>query len=213
MPQKKSNGQLTDLQLCTLIALWTLPPGMVANTTLTRLRINLERPARDELVQAGLVKVHRERDNGPLSLQLTDAGRDRVDEHIDAALPSGTKCGVATLRLVLATVRPLLHQPPPVPDGAGSHPPAAADLDMEARIRTTYAAVAPRPGAWVMLSRLRDALGAADRAAVDAALIRLNRSPDVQVVPDSNQKVLTDAERAGAVRIGNQDRHAISIGP
>jgi hypothetical protein len=43
-------------------------------------------------------------------------------------------------------------------------------------------------------------------------LIQLSRAPDVDIVPESNQKVLTPDERAAAVSIGNQDMHLISIG-
>jgi len=34
----------------------------------------------------------------------------------------------------------------------------------------------------------------------------------VQIVPESNQKVLTKEDRAAAVRIGNQAKHLIRIG-
>jgi hypothetical protein len=40
----------------------------------------------------------------------------------------------------------------------------------------------------------------------------LEREPDVNIVPESNQKALTDAERTAAVRIGGQDKHFLAIG-
>jgi hypothetical protein len=213
MPPETSKDKLTELQLCALIALWTQPPAMVANSDLKKQGLNLDRPNRTRLEKTGLIAVKQERPGGPVFMQLTEAGRKRVDKHIDADLSAGTRCGAATLRLVLATLRPLLDRSARSAIGVGVQDQAVVtDLDMEERIRKAYTAVAKRPGSWVMLSRLRDAVGAVDRADVDAALIRLNRAPDVHIIPESNQKALTPAERAAAVSIGNQDRHAISIG-
>lgn len=49
------------------------------------------------------------------------------------------------------------------------------------------------------------------RQQVDDALARLNVTPDVFVVPQSNQKILTPEQRAAAVRIADQDKHWIEI--
>jgi hypothetical protein len=35
---------------------------------------------------------------------------------------------------------------------------------------------------------------------------------DVNLVPESNQKILSDLDRRSAVRIGGQDKHLLSIG-
>ncbi|MBO0868703.1 MAG: hypothetical protein J2P15_09085, partial [Micromonosporaceae bacterium] len=147
MTSPKVDGKLTDLQLSTLIVLWTRPVGPVPNTDLTKVSINLDKKTRDKLAKATLIEVHQERENGPLSVKLTDAGRKRVDEYIDAELPSGTRCGAAALRAVLTVLRPLLN-------GKASAPPAVpvsatVDADMETRIRKAYATIARRPGARV----------------------------------------------------------------
>ena len=39
----------------------------------------------------------------------------------------------------------------------------------------------------------------------------LNRERGVNLVPESNQKVLKPQERAAAVTIGNQDKHLVAI--
>jgi hypothetical protein len=70
-----------------------------------------------------------------------------------------------------------------------------------------------KPGDIVMLSDIRKALPDVDRAQFDAAILRLNSDPHVHVIPESNQKVLTPEQRAGAVSIGNQPRHLIAITP
>jgi hypothetical protein len=79
-------------------------------------------------------------------------------------------------------------------------------------IRAAYHTLAAQPGAYVYIARIRDALGEAhNRWEVDAALVKLDQDPDVHLIPESNQKVLTDMERDLAVNIGNQDKHLIAI--
>jgi hypothetical protein len=82
----------------------------------------------------------------------------------------------------------------------------------KADIRDAVAQLAREPGGWVTLARLRDALGQRhDQATVDQALRQLNREPDVNLVPESNQKTLSGADRVAAVNIGDRDKHLISI--
>ncbi|MGF7236454.1 MAG: hypothetical protein ACQSGP_16035 [Frankia sp.] len=92
-------------------------------------------------------------------------------------------------------------------------PPVAASSpsDLEAKIRISYRTLVRRPGEWVGLATLRPSLGDVPRAAVDAALKRLARIPGISVVPEENQKMLSDADRAAAVTIGNQANHYLAI--
>jgi hypothetical protein len=89
--------------------------------------------------------------------------------------------------------------------------PAAASHTVEEQVRKAYAELAGRPGGHVMLADMRDALPGVGRAELDATLVRMNRSSDVHITPESNQKALTPRERSGAVSIGNQERHLIAI--
>lgn len=82
---------------------------------------------------------------------------------------------------------------------------------LESRIRSTYADLAKEPGGWVGLADLRPALGAVDRADVDAALHALSRVPGVRLHPVANFKSLTSADREAALRIGDEDLHALAI--
>jgi hypothetical protein len=82
----------------------------------------------------------------------------------------------------------------------------------EARIRAAYAKLAPEPGAWVSLTRLRPLLGDAAKAEVDATLTRMIYLPEVNLVPESNQKTLTEHDREAGVTIGDQQKHLVSIG-
>lgn len=120
---------------------------------------------------------------------------------------------------------PAAITPPPTPTNAVVTPhvraeltPTTADVeapmgtaDVETRVRTTYAELAREPGAWVRLSRLRPALADIPRSDLDDALARLRRAPDVSLIPEENQKTLTDEDRAAAVVVGNQDNHLLAI--
>ena len=86
-------------------------------------------------------------------------------------------------------------------------------VDIEASIRAAYARIAREPGSTVRLSRLRNELRDITRSDLDDALARLRRAADVSLIPEENQKTLTDEERAAAVVVGNQQNHLLSIEP
>ncbi|MEV0826377.1 helix-turn-helix domain-containing protein [Nonomuraea rubra] len=88
--------------------------------------------------------------------------------------------------------------------------PGAAS-GVEAQIRAAYARLAARPGAWVSLTELRSQVDAPAHL-VDAVLRDLERRPDVNLVPESNQKTLTQQDRDAAVVIGGQDKHLLWMG-
>jgi hypothetical protein len=83
--------------------------------------------------------------------------------------------------------------------------------DIEARIRTAYTELAREPGTWVSLTKIRPLLGDATRAEVDDVLTLMNRMAGVNIVPESNQKTLTQQDRDAAVTIGDQAKHFLSI--
>jgi len=63
----------------------------------------------------------------------------------------------------------------------------------------------------VRLSDLRNALGADSRSDVDKALVDLANSRRVVLLPEENQKTLTQANRAAALRYGGEDQHLIRV--
>ncbi|MGC4837776.1 hypothetical protein ACLQ3D_25065 [Micromonospora vinacea] len=102
----------------------------------------------------------------------------------------------------------------PAPTAAA--PAAAAPVsaaEVEALVRSAYRELATAPGAWVGLADVRDRLADTDRAALDAALRAMVGREDVRIIPVANTKSLTARDRAAAVRIGNEDNHALAIGP
>lgn len=93
-------------------------------------------------------------------------------------------------------------------------PPAgqASTVEIQNQIEDAYHELAAEPMAWVSLARLRKKLDSKlPRAQVDDALRKLERQPNVNLVPESNQKTLTPADRAAAVHIGDQDKHLILV--
>lgn len=104
----------------------------------------------------------------------------------------------------------------PAPAAAAPSPtsptPAPSPAETADRIRQAYYRLVAQPGDWLFLSDLRAALPDLPRADFDAA-VRVINAADGAVAPESNQKVLTDAQRAGAIYLGNQHKHLISIRP
>jgi hypothetical protein len=83
--------------------------------------------------------------------------------------------------------------------------------DVEAVIRGAYRELAGATGGWVGLAELREKLLGVSREAVDAELERMASTPGVHVQAESNQKTLTEADRAAAVRFGGDERHLLMI--
>jgi hypothetical protein len=63
----------------------------------------------------------------------------------------------------------------------------------------------------VGLADLREKLFGVPREAVDAELERMASSQGVHIQAESNQKALTEADRAAAVRFGGDERHLLMI--
>ena len=71
-------------------------------------------------------------------------------------------------------------------------------------------------GDWLPLRAIRDRIASYEdtdwsRADIDAALADLLGSHSARIIPESNQKTLTEADRAAAIWLGGQHRHLISF--
>lgn len=82
---------------------------------------------------------------------------------------------------------------------------------IEQRIRKAYTSLAPHPGAWLRHTDVRQKLTDVPRAQLDETFRRLSRAEDVDMMPESNQKTLTEEDRRNAVWVGGMDTHLISI--
>jgi hypothetical protein len=93
-------------------------------------------------------------------------------------------------------------------------PASAPDQEqlLRTRIVNAYEALVSEPQGWVSLTRLRPFFGDVPRAALDEALRKLSREPEVNIAPESNQKLLTEEDTAAALHLGGQDKHLLAIG-
>ncbi|WP_432925077.1 hypothetical protein ACQPZZ_31545 [Microbispora sp. CA-135349] len=181
---------------------------------------------------SGLLR-HMERTGSPLAEifgreeDLTPAGlTTSVDEPVDEPAPKREAAAVqepTPMRGAVPPVVSLAGTPTTVTSGttltsgttvtsAAAGTAVASGADVETRIRKAYAQLAGKPNAWVSLTHLRPLLADAPRDEVDATLRRMIGLPDVRLVPESNQKMLTDEDRSAAVVIGDQAKHLILIG-
>jgi hypothetical protein len=212
-------NDLTPVQRFVLLTLMirttSLPNTAVSNSLKADKRIDLEK--------RGLIEVVGK----PMQLELTQKGHDRALRELTAKQPEKT----GALGFALYTALDFLHrliegtrvEPRAIfhlrdldriaravtPSGSDGLPDEGATL--EERVRKVYAELNSQPGGHVMLADVRDALPDVARRELDATLLRMNRCADVHITPESNQKALTQRERAGAVSIGNQQRHLIVI--
>jgi hypothetical protein len=90
-------------------------------------------------------------------------------------------------------------------------PAARPDADLAGYIAAAYRSLAPGPGAFVSLRELRRELAGRPRPDVDAALAALFTAQRINLIPQSNQRALADADREAALRIGGEYKHLISI--
>lgn len=178
----------------------------VPNPELATLGPALDRTGRDKLNRLGLIES--ERVGNRFVHELTDRGWRLCRDLLAAGAPPRSTGPAKTLYTVLGALgRYLQHSDLSLADVFG---PAAPPATVEERIRAAYDVLAPRPGGWVSLTRLRAELDV-PRADVDAALVALHRTPGVSVIPEENQKTLTAEDRAAAVVIGDRPKHLIAI--
>lgn len=182
----------------------------VPNPELKRLGPKLDKPGRDRLNRLGLVETTPGR---PLVHELTDSGWAVCRELFGAATPPRATGQGKALYTLLKALRRHFDRADLVPADVFLPPDraTAAEAAPEDQVRAAYHRLSAKPGGWVGLARLRDEVPGLARAEVDAALVNLYRQPGVSLIPEENQKVLTDADRAAAVEIGDQNKHLIAI--
>ncbi|MEU3474199.1 hypothetical protein [Rhodococcus sp. NPDC006774] len=191
----------------------------VKNSELRAMGPELAKPSRDKLKNAGLIEVNSS--VRPMTLELTDKGWRTCGDLIGGEPPARSTGAGKAMFTVLAGLRRWLDRTDSRPADVfspRSDEPAPVErtdttVDIEASIRAAYARLASEPGSTVRLSRLRNELRDIPRTDLDDALARLRRAADVALIPEENQKTLTDEERAAAVVVGNQQNHLLSIEP
>ena len=102
-----------------------------------------------------------------------------------------------------------IARPGPAASVVGANGANAADLT--ACIEAGYRSLAVAVGQFVSLRELRLRLPDRPRPDVDAALAALFTAQRINLIPQSNQRALSDADREAALRIGGEYKHLISI--
>ncbi|MCM4080479.1 hypothetical protein [Paractinoplanes hotanensis] len=185
----------------------------VLNTELKeRYGLDVRKEQRDKLGR--LHYVSSRRSGRTVAMQLDDKGWVRMQSDFDFNARGAKALGAALTALHANLREHILGR-----SGAANLTELFAQTEMRApagglgpRITSAYSALADEPGAWVSLRRLRPFFADVARDDLDEALRDLSRSDGVNIVPESNQKALTPADREAALRLGGQENHLLAIG-
>ncbi|WP_158299714.1 hypothetical protein [Glycomyces paridis] len=170
-----------------------------------------------EITEHGLVKRHKE--GRGYRYKLTDDGRLEARRLLRGARPE--KVSVRTARVLWAIANDLsAHldrigaEFADVYPAEEPEPPAAPETavsETEAAIREAYPNLLGPVNEWVPLRHLREHLADIDRDELDKTLTELFGAHEIVLIPESNQKTLTEADREAAVWIGGRYLHLLAI--
>jgi hypothetical protein len=201
--------ELTGTEQAVLLVLMARA-APVRNPELAAMGPKLDKDKRDRLVRLGLIEVGTV--DRAMSLELTDRGWATCAALIGTDAPPRPSGQGKALYTVLQALRRYLDRADLAPSDVFVALDDAVDgSDVETRVRDAYVRLAAHAGGWVDLVRLREELSDVSRPELDAALTRMYRLPGISLIPEENQKTLTDQDRAAAVAIGDQDKHLIAI--
>ncbi len=209
-----ANVLLSIPERSALLALMTF----VTETSNTEIRerygFTVVKKVREQLAAHGYLTAQRAA-GGAYVHELTDKGWARCREELAAPAPGGAQRGYRILYGVLHCLdRYLSAADLTMADFvAVQDKPDLDEQPVDDRLHGAYDMLASRPGAWVGLARLRVALQGVARQAFDDALLRLDLMPNVYLIPEANQKALTDSDRQAAIHVGGEDKHLLSIRP
>ena len=209
-----ANDDLTPSDNAILITLMAEARPMLNTELVERYGIDVEKPRRERLNRLQLVRSEK---SGRTYLhELDDKGWVRVQDDLNVSSPKAKAIGgaLAALHVNLRNrvlTRSRYRSLSEMFSRTDIAPPESPS-NLETRLRHAYAALAVEPGGWVALARVRPFFKDVPRAQVDEALHRLSRAADVNLVPENNQKTLTDDDRAAAIHLGGQEKHLLAIG-
>jgi hypothetical protein len=195
----------------------------VPNPELEKLGPALKKSYRDRLKDRKLIDVLP---GVPMKLELIEKGYDLCDQLIGTEPPVGVRGQNKALYTLMKALRRYFDrenlqlsevfntnedkEPSDVKPAVPSVK-STLDGDLQSRVRSAYGRLADEPGSLVRLVRLRAELADIPRRDLDAVLVEFDHQRGVSLVPQEDQKLLTDEDRAAAVRIGVKDNHLIAI--
>ncbi|SFW11565.1 hypothetical protein [Amycolatopsis australiensis] len=153
--------------------------------------------------------------------QPTDTAADTAEPPLPAAASPAQDPQLSTEERIRAAFHELANSPhsfvtpASTVSDAGELAPAPGPVSTEQRIRDAVRQLAAEPGDFVRIAKVRELVGDdVDPDEVTRVLSDLARAdPDVQLANAANAKALTDADRAGALKVGSEERHLIAIQP
>jgi hypothetical protein len=203
------NDRLTSQHVSALFTLMAVARE-IDNTELEEVTgIRITGDVRRRLNDLGLVSSTRT-GNKPYVHDLTDEGWVRCRYELKAQRPTRPGYyGYAFFAVLNGLDRYLGRERRELADVFQPDVDGAADL--ETRIRAAYRKLAPKPGDWVHLAKLRPLLNGASREDIDGVLLALGRKQEITLAPNPNRKDVSADDRAAAVRIGGDENHMMSI--
>lgn len=194
---------LTARDRAMVMALMTINEEVTNKALHERLGFRIEGEARRRLNAAGVVESTKV--GQAYRHTVGDKGWAWCWEEMARPAPARSDSGVRSLYAVLAGLRGYLERTNrSLEDVYGVDP-------LESRIRAAYWKLASEPGEWVKTTDLRKEFADVSAGELDAALRTAEREPDFHVVPETDQRVLTPADRAAAVTIGGKDKHLFRV--
>jgi hypothetical protein len=146
--------------------------------------------------------------------ELTDAGWDWCATH-SAEGPKGRASSMegALYAVLGGLARYLEYSEQSLADVFQQRDPEKGEEpgDIAELIRAAYLRLASEPGKFVKLREIRADLSDVPSSELDSSLEGMYRAQQVNLVPQSNQQALTQADRESALRIGGEAKHMISI--
>ncbi len=171
------------------------------------LKINLKAPARNKLNRDGLIESRKP--ERMFIHKLTEKGWAWAKAELtQPAPPRSGSIGAALYAVLNALGTGLDRRRLTMADlfGPGTTPGFVAD-----QIKAAYRRLAKRPQDWVYLSELRPLIERASKAEVDSALKEMYRGKFITLTLEEDQRSLTAAQRAAAIRVGVDDLHLIAM--
>lgn len=205
-----SPDELSGVEQAVLLVL--LAEGRpVPNPELKKLGPELKKDYRDRLKNKKLIDVVPGR---PMTLELIEKGYALCRELMGTEPPPGVRGQNKALYTLMKGLRRYfdredLQLSEVFPERQVGKSETTEDL--YSRVRSAYGKLADEPGSLISLTRLRAELSDVPRDDVDAALVEMDHQRGVSLIPLEDQKLLTDEDRAAAVRIGVKDNHQIAI--
>jgi hypothetical protein len=177
--------------------------------------LTLTGKSRQRLVDEKLIEC-RKGERGAFYFTLADSGWAWCRSELSQAVPANSGSAGQALYAVLGGLERYLDRTGNSLAQVFGDQPAAGKAstsadDIEQAIRRAYRKAAKPAGSWVGLADIREELPDVAQREVDGVLRLMARMPGVQIEEETNQKALTQRDRAAAVHIGGRDQHVLAI--